>query len=58
MYTSAYLTMNTQLIIILLLLAAGAVYLIFYLRALMRRSEEQWKAVDKDKLREWEDDDD
>ncbi len=44
--------------IVLGLLLAGAGYLVFYVRTMMRRSEEQWRAADKSKLRTWEDDDD
>lgn len=50
--------MRAELILVLVLLAAGAVYLIFYLRAMMRRSQEQWERADKSKLREWDDEED
>lgn len=47
--------MSPELVIVLALLAVGAVYLILYIRTMMRRSEEQWRAADKSKLRTWDD---
>lgn len=49
--------MSTELLLLLLFLAAGAVYLVMYIRQMMRRSEAQWQAADKDKLRTWDDED-
>ena len=43
--------------IILLLIAAVIVYVLAKVRYYMKRSEEQWRDVDKSKLREWEDED-
>ncbi|MDX1498633.1 MAG: hypothetical protein R3176_01970 [Woeseiaceae bacterium] len=34
------------------------VYVLAKVRHYMKQSDEQWRAVDKSKLREWEDDDD
>jgi len=50
--------MSTELLLVVLLLAAGAIYLVMYIRQMMRRSEAQWQAADKDKLRTWDDDED
>jgi len=47
--------MGTELILLLVFLGAGAIYLVMYLRQMMRRSEAQWRAADKDKLRTWDD---
>jgi hypothetical protein len=47
--------MRTELILLLVFLGAGAIYLVMYLRQMMRRSEAQWRAADKDKLRTWDD---
>lgn len=49
--------MSTELLLVLLFLAAGAIYLVMYIRQMMRRSEAQWQAADKDKLRTWDDED-
>ncbi len=43
---------------ILLIIAAVIVYTLAKVREHMRRSEQQWRDVDKSKLREWDDDDD
>jgi hypothetical protein len=50
--------MSTELIILLVFLAAGAGYLVMYIRQMMRRSEAQWQAADKEKLRTWDDEED
>lgn len=50
--------MSTELIILLVFLAAGAGYLVLYIRQMMRRSENQWQAADKEKLRTWDEDED
>ena len=42
---------------ILLLIAVVIVYTAAKIHRYMRVSEEQWRQVDKSKLREWEDDD-
>jgi hypothetical protein len=42
---------------ILLLIAIVIVYTVAKVLRYMRLSEEQWRQVDKSKLREWEDDD-
>ena len=49
--------MSIELLLVLLFLAAGAIYLVLYIRQMMRRSEAQWQAADKDKLRTWDDED-
>ena len=41
------------LVLIAIVIAYVAAKVVFY----MRKSEEQWRAVDKNKLREWTDDD-
>lgn len=50
--------MPEGLLPVLILIAAVLVYTIAKVFQYMRRSKEQWKEVDKSKLREWEDDDD
>ncbi|WP_405231557.1 hypothetical protein [Lentisalinibacter salinarum] len=50
--------MSTELILVLIFLGAGAIYLVMYIRQMMRRSEAQWQAADKDKLRTWDDEED
>lgn len=50
--------MSTELILVLIVLGAGAIYLVMYIRQMMRRSEAQWQAADKDKLRTWDDEED
>ncbi len=50
--------MPEGLLPILVIIAAVAVYTIAKVVQHMRRSEEQWREVDKSKLREWDDDDD
>jgi hypothetical protein len=50
--------MSTELILVLVFLGAGAIYLVMYIRQMMRRSEAQWQAADKDKLRTWDDEED
>lgn len=44
--------------IVLAIIAVVVVYAFAKLRYYMRRSEEQWRQVDKTKLRKWEDDED
>jgi hypothetical protein len=50
--------MPETLIYILLLIAIIIVYVVAKVVFYVRRSEEQWKEVDKSKLKEWDDDDD
>ncbi len=42
---------------ILILIAVVIVYALSKIRYYMRKSDEQWLAVDKSKLREWDDED-
>lgn len=48
--------MPQSLTLILIVIAVIIVYVIAKVVAYVRISEEQWKQVDKSKLREWEDD--
>lgn len=41
---------------VLVLIAFVLIYVVAKIREYMRVSEDQWKKVDKSKLREWEDD--
>lgn len=50
--------MPEGLLPILVMIALVVIYTIAKVIQYMRRSEEQWKDVDKSKLREWDDDDD
>ena len=50
--------MPEGLLPILVIIAAVVVYTIAKVIEHMRRSEEQWREVDKSKLRDWDDDDD
>ena len=50
--------MPEGLLPILIIIAAIVVYTIAKVVVHMRRSEQQWRDVDKSKLREWDDDDD
>jgi hypothetical protein len=43
---------------VLILIAFVVIYAVVRIRQYMRVSNEQWKNVDKSKLREWEDEDD
>jgi hypothetical protein len=43
---------------VLILIAFVVIYAVVRIRRYMRVSNEQWKNVDKSKLREWEDEDD
>jgi len=49
--------MSQTLLLILLMIAVIAVYVIAKVAFYVRRSDEQWQAVDKSKLKEWDDDD-
>jgi hypothetical protein len=46
--------MTTQLQIALVVLALFVVYVAAKVRLNMRRSEREWRQVDKSKLRDWE----
>jgi hypothetical protein len=43
---------------VLILIAFVVIYAVVRIRQYMRVSNEQWKNVDKSKLKEWEDEDD
>jgi len=43
---------------VLVIILAVVVYVIAKVIENMRKSEQQWRQVDKSKLREWDDDDD
>lgn len=49
--------MPETLVFILFMIAAVIVYVVAQVLFYMRRSDEQWKEVDKSKLKEWEDED-
>ena len=49
--------MPEGLLPILLIIAAVAVYTVVKVVENMRKSERQWREVDKSKLKEWQDDD-
>ena len=60
---SGLLTYRSSLVadglwLILLLIAVVFAYVLAKVRYYMKQSEQQWRDVDKSKLREWEDDDD
>lgn len=44
--------------LVLLLIVVVIIYTIAKVLQYMRESEQQWRKVDKSKLREWDDDDD
>ena len=50
--------MNEGLVIALIIILLVVVYVLAKVLHYKRQSERQWQAVDKSKLREWEDDDD
>lgn len=50
--------MPNTLILILIMIAAIIVYTIAKVISYNRLSEQQWKKVDKSKLKEWDDEDD
>ena len=50
--------MSYELQLAFAVLAIFAIYVFAKVRSYMRESDEQWKRVDKNKLREWEDEDD
>lgn len=49
--------MPDGLVLLLVMIAVIIVYTIAKVIRLMKLSEQQWKDVDKSKLREWKDDD-
>jgi len=49
--------MPSGLILLLIMIALIVVYTIAKVLQYMRLSDEQWREVDKSKLKEWEDDD-
>ena len=49
--------MPAGLIPILIMIAVVIIYVLAKVMGLSRRSEQQWREVDKSKLREWQDDD-
>ena len=51
-------SMPKSLIFILIMIAAIIVYTIAKVISYNRLSEQQWKEVDKSKLKEWDDEDD
>jgi hypothetical protein len=48
--------MPTGLILILVMIAVVIIYTIAKVISLNRLSEQQWKQVDKSKIKEWDDD--
>jgi type III secretory pathway component EscU len=50
--------MPDGLIYLLIFIAVVVIYTIAKVVDYMRQSEQQWKQVDKSKLKEWEDDED
>ena len=50
--------MSVPALLLLLFIVGVVVVTIARVNQLNRRSKEQWREVDKSKLREWEDDDD
>lgn len=50
--------MPDGLLILLLFIAVVIIYTIAKVIRLKKQSEEQWRQVDKTKLKEWDDDDD
>jgi len=49
--------MPSGLILLLIMIALIVIYTIAKVLQYMRLSDEQWREVDKSKLRQWEDDD-
>jgi len=49
--------MPSGLILLLIMIALIVIYTIARVLQYMRLSDEQWRDVDKSKLKEWEDDD-
>lgn len=50
--------MPDGLVILLVFIAIVIVYTVAKIIRLKRRSEEQWRQVDRSKLKEWQDDED
>lgn len=49
--------MPEGLLPILIMIAAVIIYVLAKVKVYLRRSEQQWREVDKSKLREWQDED-
>lgn len=49
--------MPEGLLPILIMIAVVIIYVLAKVRVYLRRSEQQWREVDKSKLREWQDED-
>ncbi len=49
--------MDEKLWIVILIMAGFAIYIAAKVRMYMRQSDEEWKKVDKSKLKVWNDDD-
>jgi len=49
--------MPEDLILILIMIAVVIIYVLAKVKAYSRKSEQQWREVDKSKLREWQDED-
>jgi len=50
--------MLTKFQIAVLVFIVFAIYVLAKVRSYMKKSDEQWKQVDKSKLKEWHDEDD
>lgn len=50
--------MPDGLLLILLLIAIVIAYTVVKIRGYVKKSEQQWRQVDKSKLREWDDEED
>lgn len=55
---AVYLSVPEGLLPVLILIAVVVIYTIAKVIERVKKSEEQWRAVDKSKLREWDDEDD
>ncbi len=49
--------MPEGLLPILIMIAVVIIYVLAKVKVYLRRSEQQWREVDKSKLREWQDED-
>ena len=52
-----YATMPEGLIPVLIMIAVVIIYTVAKVLEYIRKSEQQWREVDKSKLREWDDED-
>jgi len=50
--------MEPALWVVALIMTVFVIYVVAKIRMYMRQSEEQWRHVDKSKLKSWEDEDD